>query len=111
MRLGVRGYHAAVAGGHDLAGMEGKTDKLAVPADRPAAVAATDGARRVFDHAQTALAGQRGEAVDVRRQAELMHQQDGFRAGAESRADVIEAEVEGVWIDFGEDWGGAGINH
>ena len=69
----VGGDHAAFARGDDLARVEAEAGHFAVAADRPALVAAADGAGGVLDDVHAVPRGQRREAVHVGGHADLMH--------------------------------------
>ena len=79
------GQHPALAGGDELAGMEGEGDEVAVAADQFAAIRRSDGAGGVLDDGDPSWVAQRVHRVDVGRDPGLVDEDDGLRACRDHR--------------------------
>ena len=111
-----RGQHAAVAGRHDLARMEGEHGDIAThaadlfPLSVPLDFRAR-GAGGVFDHCKVVAASDRHDGGEIAGQAHLVNHQDGLGLFGDRRFDQRRVNVVGVRIDIDEHRRRAAVEH
>ncbi len=96
------GQHSTLAGGDELARMEGEGDEVAVAADQFTAIRRSDGARGILDDGDPSWVAQRMYRLDVGRDSGLMDEDDGLRACRDHRSDRVRREVLRVELDISE---------